>query len=263
MFAAQRQAIILRAVEEGGAVSVASLASELGVSDVTIRRDLRQLNDQGLVEKVHGGVTSPERRSGSFEPSFEDTLHHEVDSKAAIAKRGASLVSDGQSLALLGGSTVFALAKELLDYEHLTIVTNSLPTFQALSQRRTHKNSVILAGGILTPTDCLVGPTAIAAFSQLHVDTVFMGCFGMDPEHGFSTPNLLEAQLNKAVMSQARRVCVLSDHTKWGVRGFANFASIGQADDVVTTRLLPSGAKEVIEASRVTLHTVTSPGEAV
>lgn len=254
MFAAKRQAIILRAVEEEGAVSVASLASELGVSDVTIRRDLRRLTDQGLLEKVHGGATSSDFRSGSFEPAFDDTLNQEVASKTAIAKTAASLVSHGQSLALLGGSTVFALARELIDHENLTIVTNSLPIFQLFSKRGAGRHSVILAGGTHTPTNCLVGPVAIAGFGQFHVDSVFMGCFGMDSEHGFSTPNVLEAQLNQAVMSQADRVCMLADHTKWGLRGFATFASLRQADDILTTTLLPPNAERAIRSSGARLH---------
>ena len=234
MLAAQRRAAILHAVSSQGALRIAGLADEFGVSDVTIRRDVDALQEQGLVEKVHGGVTINGYQTGTLEPPFEENEGLEILSKSAIATEAKKLVSPGCAIALMGGSTVFALAKELLAVDSLTIVTNSIPVSDLFSRHGNDTHQVIVTGGIRTPTHSLVGPIAAATLHRFNVDTVFMGAHGIEHGVGLSTPNVLEADINAVAIAQAREVCVLADHTKWGARGFSTFATFTTIHTLIT-----------------------------
>jgi DeoR/GlpR family transcriptional regulator of sugar metabolism len=104
----------------------------------------------------------------------------------------------------------------------------------------------VLTGGIRTPSDALVGPLAVSALSSLHLDLVFMGSHGMDEESGFTTPNLMEAETNRAFIRAARRLVVVADHTKWGVVGLSAFAGPEDADVLVTDNGLPRRARDLM-----------------
>ena len=242
MLARQRQTFILERVREDGAVRVADLARDLGVSDMTVRRDLELLHQQGLLEKVHGGATAS---SGSslFEPGFVVKSELELDEKEAIAAAAALLVEPGMAIAVSAGTTTYALARRLIDIEGITIVTNSVPVADVLYRLGRPDQTIIVTGGVRTPSDALVGPFAVAALRTIHVDLVFMGVHGMDPHSGFTTPNLLEAETNQALVESGRRLAVVADHTKWGVIGISSIARLDQADVLFTDSRLPSDAQ--------------------
>ncbi|MBO2447606.1 DeoR/GlpR transcriptional regulator [Actinomadura barringtoniae] len=240
MLAQQRRALIIEELERGGAVRVADLAERLGVSDMTVRRDLDQLVRQGLVQKVHGGAIAPGGAAG-FEPGFTAKSDASVPAKAAIAERAAGLVSSGAVVGLGAGTTVHALAAHLAEVPDLTVVTNSLPAADIL--HRPGGPTVILTGGTRTPSDALVGPVADLAIAGLHVDVLFLGCHGVTAETGLTSPNLAEAQTNTAFVTAARRVVVLADHTKWGMVGLATFAPLSRVDVFVTDAALPEPAR--------------------
>jgi DeoR/GlpR family transcriptional regulator of sugar metabolism len=234
LLAAQRKSRILEEVAISGAMRIADLAAALRVSEVTIRRDVEQLAGQGLVDKVHGGVTA-NSRSSTVEPPFSFNSLREQASKDAMALVAAELVRPGQAIALMGGSSVYALAKRLRDIPSLTIVTNSVPISDLFAQNPRADQTVVLTGGVRTPTDSLVGNIASEVFSRFNLDYVFMGTHGMDSEFGFSSPNLVEAETNREVIRRASKFVVLADHTKWGIRGFTSFANFESADIVITT----------------------------
>jgi DeoR/GlpR family transcriptional regulator of sugar metabolism len=227
MLARHRQSLILQSVRNDGSARVSDLTQQLGVSDMTIRRDLEVLAKDGLVEKVHGGAVLPGSHAG-HEAGFEDKLVLERPEKNTIARTAAALVRPNTAVAIASGTTTFALAQCLLDVPGLTIVTNSL--------------AVVLTGGMRTPSDALVGPVADLTIGSLHFDTLFLGCTGLDSEAGLSTPNLAEAETNRALINRARRVVVLADHSKWGVVSLASFAPVEKIDVLVTDALLPSDA---------------------
>ncbi len=247
MLARHRQSLILQAVRNDGSARVSDLTQQLGVSDMTIRRDLEVLAKDGLVEKVHGGAVLPGSHGG-HEPGFEDKLVLERPEKTSIARTAAGLVRPGTAIAIAAGTTTFALAQCLLDVPGLTIVTNSLRVANLFGGNRTPDvASVVLTGGMRTASDALVGPVADLTIASLHFDTLFLGCTGLDPEVGLSTPNLAEAETNRALIKVARRVVVLADHTKWGVVSLASFAPVEKINVLVTDVLLPSDAHAALD----------------
>ncbi|HEY3523218.1 MAG TPA: DeoR/GlpR family DNA-binding transcription regulator [Candidatus Limnocylindrales bacterium] len=248
MLARQRQALILARVREQGGVKVADLVRDLGVSDMTVRRDLEVLHDRGLLEKVHGGATAL-AAGALFEPGFKAKSALQQAEKEAIAEAAAARVEPGSAVALSAGTTTYALARRLTEVPRLTIVTNSVPVTDVLYQAGRTDHTIILTGGVRTPSDALVGPFAVAALRGIHVDIVFMGVHGMDPRSGFTTPNLLEAEANRALIDTGRRLVVLADHTKWGVVGISSIARLDEADVLITDAGLPVEAHAVLEAS--------------
>ncbi|MCL6454586.1 MAG: DeoR/GlpR family DNA-binding transcription regulator [Alicyclobacillus sp.] len=234
MYPAERRTLLLKLLNERGFVSIRDLAVQLEVSEITIRRDLKVLQRQGLVEKVLGGgqVTK-----STVEPPF---LHKRVlqqREKEAIARRALGLIESGMTVGLSAGTTTWTLAqmiqsagKTLTD---LTFVTNSTNVAGAL-----HANGwtdIYLTGGqFRTPSDALVGPLAERSARQLHTDLFFLGAHGVDLEFGVTSPNLPEAAIHRVMMERAEAVALLFDHTKWSVRGLAHLARIEEVDVVVT-----------------------------
>ncbi len=246
--ARQRQALILEQVRERGAVRVADLVNALGVSDMTIRRDLELLHDRGLLEKVHGGAAAIEG-SSLFEPGFALKSTLLQNEKNAIAGAAATLVVPGTAIALSAGTTTFALARRLNDIPGLTVLTNSVPVAEVLHRDGRPDQTIILSGGVRTPSDALVGPFAVDVIRSLHVDTVFMGTHGIDQRSGFTTPNILEAETNRALIDSGRHLVVVADHTKWGTIGISSVARLEQAETIITDTGLESAARSQIAAS--------------
>lgn len=245
MLAAQRRTAILERVQGAGAVRVAELVSELGVSDMTVRRDLATLAERGLVAKVHGGAIVPAAGSAD-EPGFTAKSVRQREEKEAIATAAAGLVNPGSAVALSAGTTTAALARQLLDVPGLTVVTNSVPVSDVLYGAGSADRSVVLTGGVRTRSDALVGPVAVAALRGLHVDVLFLGVHGMGEPAGFTTPNLLEAETDRALVAAARRLVVLADHTKWGTVGMCTIAALSDADVLVTDASLPEPARAAL-----------------
>lgn len=243
MLATQRQTRIVDEVRRRGSVRVSTLSEIFDVSDMTIRRDLDVLAAQGLVDKVHGGATYPSTSSAD-EPGFETKRLQNQAEKAAIAAEAAELVEPGMAVGLSAGTTTWTLAKNLCGTNDLTVVTNSMQVAQVFQTAPARGRTVILTGGVRTPSDALVGPFAVAALHQLHLDVLFLGVHGMSERAGFSTPNLLEADVNRAFVEAAHRLVVVADRTKWGQVGLATIAGLDRAHLVVTDQGLEARARD-------------------
>ncbi len=252
MLAQIRQAEILFTVNKQGAAKVRELANLLNVSEMTVRRDIEILAEQGLIDKVHGGATSL-ASSSSTEPTFSSKALRESDTKDAIAKRAVQFVEPGMAIALSGGTTTHALARLLVDVPGITVVTNSIPAADTLHTFGRDDQTVVLTGGMRTNSDALVGSVVVNTMSSLHVDLLFMGVYGMNVEAGFTTPNLTEAETNKALIRSTRSLVVLADHTKWNTTGLSTIASLSQASVIVSDTKLPNEACEAIREKNVEL----------
>ncbi|WP_329396605.1 DeoR/GlpR family DNA-binding transcription regulator [Streptomyces melanogenes] len=252
LLAEQRRALILDEVRRRGGVRVNELTRKLNVSDMTVRRDLDALARQGVIEKVHGGAV-PVVEASTHEPGFEAKSGLELSAKEDIARAAAAMAVPGSAIALSGGTTTYALAHRLLDVPDLTVVTNSVRVADVFhtAQRaagnggnRPGAATVVLTGGVRTPSDSLVGPVADQAIRSLHFDVLFLGVHGISVEAGLSTPNLAEAETNRRFVQSARRVVVVADHTKWGTVGLSSFASLDEVHTLVTDSGLSDAARE-------------------
>ncbi|MFE5772495.1 DeoR/GlpR family DNA-binding transcription regulator [Streptomyces sp. NPDC056485] len=263
LLAHQRRALILDEVRRRGGVRVNELTRSLNVSDMTVRRDLDVLAREGLLRKVHGGAVLGDEAS-SHEPGFEAKSEWETAAKRAIAGAAAALVAPGSAIALSAGTTTHALARELAEVTDLTVVTNSVRTAEVFEDVRRSGGgdtlTVILTGGIRTPSDALVGPIADQAIRSLHVDLLFLGCHGLGVATGLTTPNLAEAETNRAFLRSARRTVLLADHTKWSAVGLTTFASLDEVDVLVTDSLPPEEAAAVTERVGEVLLADVDPG---
>src|SRR5439155_22339665 len=140
----------------------------------------------------------------------------------------------GAAVGISAGTTTYAIARRLVGAAGLTVVTNSIRVAEVLGDARGSDPTVVLTGGVRTPSDALVGPLALSALQDIHLDLVFMGVHGMDLGAGFTSPNLLEAETNRALVAAARVLVVVADHTKWGVVGLSSFAPLERADVHIT-----------------------------
>jgi DeoR/GlpR family transcriptional regulator of sugar metabolism len=247
VLAPQRHAHILERLRADGAVRVSDLTADLHVSDMTVRRDLEALEARGHLVKVHGGATLL-RDSAVHEPGFDTKRALEHEAKVAIARAAARLVEPGMAVSVSAGTTTFEVCRRLLDVPRLTIVTNSVPAADALYHGGRTDQTIILTGGVRTPSDALVGPFAVSALRSVNVDIVFLGVHGMHPRAGYTTPNMLEAETDQALIDTGGRLVVTADHTKWGTTGVSTIARLDRADVVITDRGLAADARATLEA---------------
>jgi DeoR/GlpR family transcriptional regulator of sugar metabolism len=246
MLAAQRQKLIVDEIRREGGVRVSELTGLLSVSEMTIRRDIDVLAAAGLVEKVHGGATLRGGLSAE-EPGFEAKSHRQLSEKEAISRAASRLVEPGQAIGLSAGTTTWRLAHHLADIPDLTVVTNSIQVADVLHRAARHDLTVVLTGGVRTPSDALVGPIAVNAVRSLHLDVLFLGVHGITADAGLTTPNLLEAETNRALVAASERLVVVADHVKWGVRGLSRIAGLEDVDVFVSDPGLPAQARETIK----------------
>lgn len=245
MLAQQRRQAIVDLVQQQGGARVADLVREFGVSNMTIRRDLEVLAGRGVLAKVHGGATTVDAGS-TEEPGFAVKAVRQQREKEAIARRAATLVQPGSAIALSAGTTTWTLAHRLVDVPGLTVVTNSIQIADVFHHSGRADQMVVLSGGVRTPSDALVGPVAVGAIRSVNVDLLLLGVHGMSTHAGFTTPNLMEAETDQALVAAARRLVVLADHTKWGVIGISTIARLDDAHVLVTDSGLDPEAGEAL-----------------
>lgn len=245
MLAVQRQKLIVEELRRHGAVRVSELTDLLSVSEMTVRRDLDALAAEGLLEKVHGGATLRGLLAAD-EPGFEAKSHRQLREKEAIAREAAKLVEAGQSIGLTAGTTTWRLAHYLVDIPELTVVTNSIQVANIFHRESRPDVTVVLTGGVRTPSDALVGPVAVNAIRALHLDQLFIGVHGVTTDAGLTTPNLLEAETDRVFVSAASRRVVVADNTKWNVRGLSRIAGLDEVHVFVSDDGLAPEARAAI-----------------
>jgi len=231
MYAEERQQAILTRARELGRVDVDGLSSGFEVSQETIRRDLKSLEQAGVVRRVHGGAIPVERLT--FEPALAQRDKLMTAEKEAIAREALAEVPDEGAILLDAGSTTSRLAQILPEDRQLTVVTNSPEIGVHLAQR--DDLTVMLLGGRLRKrTLATVDDWAAQALQRIHVEVAFLGTNGLSVSRGLTTPDPTEASTKRAMITSANRVIVLADHTKLGNDYFARFGDVGEVDVLVT-----------------------------
>ena len=240
MLATQRQHLILQELDAEGTVRVAALADLLRVSEMTVRRDIDALDAEGLLLRVHGGAT----RAGAFsavEPGFGAKSAREAAAKRAIAAEALTLLRPGMTLLISGGTPTHELAGLLPRDLGLTVATNSLMAANALAAAGDGGIRTVVLGGQRTPSEALVGPVTVHALDNLHADLCFMGVHGFDPKAGITSPNLLESEVNAAMIAASDQLAVLADATKYGTVGLAGIAPLSAVGILITDERISTG----------------------
>lgn len=227
MFASQRRDFIVQAVRAGGAVRVAELAAELGVSEMTVRRDLESLSRSARLVRVHGGATAP-----LGEPPFAEVVVERFVEKNRIGAAAARLVEDGDTVFVDIGTTALQFVRHLRGRE-LTIVTSNLAVYEELLPESTIE--LVLLGGVVRRNyRSLVGFLAEDALRRLSADWAILGASGVDEDLSVLDTTTIEVPIKRAMIAAARRVALLVDSAKFGGRGLARVCGPDAIDVVVT-----------------------------
>ncbi len=254
MNAHERQKIILQLIAEKGSVTVAELCERFGVSDMTIRRDLSLLEKASLLRRIHGGAVSA--RGRSYEPPVLARIQEARPAKQAIGRFAARLVHEGNSIALDIGTTTLELARQLTRMRDITVLTNSLPIANILTDQPGIR--LMLCGGIVRPGEhSMIGPVAEYTFSRFYVDTAFIGIGGVDLEAGLTEYNLEDAEVKRHMIHNSQRCILLTDSRKFGLKTFASVAPLSVVDEIVTDDGLDSDFRKRLEKMGITVHIVS------
>jgi DeoR family transcriptional regulator of aga operon len=227
---------ILTALQQSGSVSVEGLSNELDVSLVTIRRDLDELERQGLLRRTHGGAVSIE--PFFYEPfrndrSFQAQVERFAEEKRRIGRAAAGFIKEGEIISLTPGTTTTEVIRRLPLNHHITVVTSTVNVAMELSKRKDLE--VFVTGGHLRGDwFSLVGPTAAQSLSHLLISTLFLGADGVDAKHGVSCFSPDEAQLNSTMVKHAQRKIAVVDHSKFGVVAGWRICPTSELDILIT-----------------------------
>jgi DeoR family fructose operon transcriptional repressor len=227
----ERQEKIKQLLLEDGSVRVRKLCELLQVSEVTVRTDLNQLEEEGFLVRHHGGAVLV--RHGESERSFAEQEIRFVAEKRRIGAAAAEMVQPGETIILDVGTTLTQMARLLQHKENLVVVTNGLNI--ALELEKYAKIDVLVTGGMLRRLQhSLVNPYATLILSQIHADKLFLGCNGVNATVGITNVNMQEAEVKRAMIKAAKQVIVLADSSKIGVVAAAAVADISAVDTVIT-----------------------------
>jgi len=240
----ERRRAILEIVNREGRVLVLDLARRFETSQVTVRKDLEALHAHRLIHRTHGGAL-PARDGALEDPTLreKEKLHHQE--KVRIAGAAARMVQEGQVIILDSGTTTTEIARTLRTFRKLTIVTNAVNIAAELSGTAV---DVILTGGTLRKNSfSLVGPIAEETLHRLSADLLFLGVDGFDVHYGLTTPNLLQAKVNKVMVEVAKHTVAVCDSSKFGRRSLSLIVPPSALHEVVTDRGVPKSDLRVLK----------------
>lgn len=249
----RRLLAVLRLLGEHETVGLHRFVDELGISVATVRRDLADLESQGLLTRTHGGARIA---SSAVEVPVRLRAGTSHRTKLLIARRAATFLPEGPyAVAIGGGTTAAEVARALVFRHELTIVTNSLTTAGEIGTRPNLR--VLVTGGIVRPNSFeLVGVLAENTFSALNVGTAFLGADGLSADGGVTTHDETEARTNAAMVRAAQRTVVVADSSKIGRVTLAQVADLAGIDDVVTDSGAPAEELDRISALGPRVHVV-------
>ncbi|VUD67293.1 Glucitol operon repressor [Thalassocella blandensis] len=248
----ERREQIARMLKEKGSVQVLGLTSMFDVSGVTIRKDLRFLENQGIAVRMYGGAilndaSLNETSTADSESALDrkQTLH--IEEKAHVGKLASSLVNDGDSILLDSGSTTLHLASCLGDKEDITVVTNSLNiVFELLPYKQIEV--MLLGGSLRRKSESFFGTSAMSTLRDLHVDKLFLGVDGFHMERGITTHFEAEAQLNRLMCEVASQIIVVTDSSKFGNVCLHKIIEPSGVDKIVTDSKIPNDYLQGLES---------------
>ncbi|MGY5848797.1 DeoR/GlpR family DNA-binding transcription regulator [Salegentibacter sp. F14] len=248
MTIAERHKFILNKINKEGFVNVADLSKEMEVTTVTVRKDLKLLEEKGLLYRSHGSATlvSPYVND---RPVNEKNLI-QIGEKRGIASKAAELISENEAVIIGSGTTMMALANAIPAKMKLTVLTGAMNVTMALEN---HPNlEVIQLGGVVRKSSSsVVGHYAEHMLKSFSCSKLFLGVDGISPEYGLTTSNMMEAHLNAAMIKSSLKSIVLTDSTKFGKKGFGKICEIEDVDLIITDAGISKSYKESLEEKGV------------
>ncbi len=250
MLAGERRESILTSLNTQGQVTVGELARRFRVSEETVRRDLEELEKQGLARRVHGGAMTEGKTR--LETPYDTRRRTNVASKQLIARLASELVRDGEYIMMDESSTSFYLATQLKGLKNLTVITNSIEIIGEISH--VEGWTVMCTGGVKRfSAPSFAGHVAESMVSGYHVDKAIISCDSVSREAGFTDRHEDTALIKRAMMRSARQVVLLCDHTKLDRTAFARIGSLNEIDYFVTDAPLDAQWRETLLARGVKL----------
>lgn len=244
----KRHAKILKLLESEGTASIAALADRLGVSQETVRRDVRPLTENGSLVRVHGAVGLAGHVG---EAPFQRRMRENAAAKQAIARAVAATIRDGESVMLDTGTTTSFLARELVSHRRLTVVTNSSDIARTLAT--VNGNRVYMAGGELrSDSGAAFGKSAIDFISRFTVNHAIISAGAVD-KSGVMDFELEEAEFARTVLTRGERRAVITDHTKFGRQGLVTVSGFDTVGELITDSQPPKDIAARIEAEGAAL----------
>ena len=254
-----RRSAILQRLREDSTVTVAQLSKQFGVSEVTIRKDLRILKERKLLIRVHGGAIMGASASSAETEERNISFKRLVNAKEkeAIGRAAAAHIKDGDTIMIDSGTTALEVARHLERFNDLTIITNSINAMlEALKYKRF---KVMLMGGSVRETSLsTVGSLAESNLKLFYCDKLFLGVDSFSVEAGLSTPNVEEASTNQVMISRAREVIAVFDSSKINKRALAFIAMPDKINTVITDDNLSPTVKNQLKALNINVETVSA-----
>lgn len=230
MFVEERRREIIRRIKEHGQVSVLDLSHDFEVTTETIRGDLKRLESERFVIRTHGGAMAPPVNDSI---TFFYRIQRQVKEKQAIASLAAELVRPKDRIFMDASSTSLFLARELINRDNLTIITDSVRI--VLEMAANNSIHVICTGGTLRSSSfSLIGPTAVECLEKFNADIFFCSCTGLTPEAGATESDEFEIEVKQAMAARSDRRILMLDHTKFGRVGLSSFLDLNHIDTIVT-----------------------------
>lgn len=256
MLAVQRRSATIEMLARQQAVTVEDLAAALRVSLSTVRRDLHELEQDGIIERVHGGavLSRPLDPPDAPEPPPADREVERRSDKQAIAKAAAALIAPGTALLVLGGTTTAALLPLLGDVPDLTVVTNSLDVAYRLAAGEI--DVIVLGGSLRRPELSLLGHLVGVSVDEVHVDHAVMGVYGLDPRRGALGASAQECDTDRILARCAERLTIVADASKFARRSPHRIAPVERMTEVVTSADAPPEAVDALRSQGVDVHVV-------
>jgi DeoR family fructose operon transcriptional repressor len=240
MFTEERHQLIAEMLSKKSRIKVSEISELLNVSESTIRRDLKEMEEMGLLSRTHGGAVSSSVTN--FEPSYNEKETSSLEEKGSIGKAAAAMVKDGDTVVIDSGTTTLQIAKNITA-KNISVITNSIDIASVLCQKEGVE--VILTGGSLrSNTRAMVGQIAENVIRNFRVDKAFIGANGLSTEAGLTTPNYGEAQTKKAMIDIANKVIIVIDSTKFNK---VNLAVISPASEITTIITDSAADKKVLK----------------
>ena len=254
LFAEERKKKLVEYINEKRSVIVPDLCEAFSVSGATIRNDLRELDDAGLITRTHGGAIRKTRTG--FEPDMDYRSERNMEAKILVAETALETIENGDTIILDTGTTVTELARLLGRKENLTVVTNDI-TIAAILEK-TPSCEVLLIGGLLRKGfHCTVGYGMFSHLGSLSVDKALLGANSFSARKGASTPDLSQSEIKRQMIEIAAKVILLCDHTKLETDSFINFAAPSRIDLLVTDSISEE-LRKIYEEKDITVKSADS-----